>query len=307
MHLRVLSPASPQAVALLSVWNVCFWVCGLILAVVTIAILYIMIRFRRRDASEPVQTTGNQKIEIAWTIVPILLVTFLFALGVVAARAVDRPIRRAPDILVIGHQWWWEVRYPASGFTTANEVHLPIGRDMLIGIESADVIHDFWVPRLGRKIDAIPGRRNFVWIRAEEAGEYAGACAEYCGAQHAWMRFRVDVQPPAAYDAWLTHQSAPAAEPATADAKLGQTLFGQLTCESCHNITGFHKQEPYAPDLTHVASRQMLAAERLENTPSNLRDWLHEPDVLKPGSFMPNLKLSDSDLSRLTAYLETLQ
>ena len=306
MQVSVLSPASSQADALLSLWNAAAWVCGLILALVTVAILYIIIRFRQRDAREPMQTSGNRNLEIAWTIVPILLVTFLFVSDILAARVVDRPVRRAPDIVVIGHQWWWEVRYPAAGFTTANEVHLPVGRDMLIAVESADVIHDFWVPRLGRKIDAIPGRRNFVWIRAQEPGEYAGACAEYCGAQHAWMRFRVETQDAAAYDAWISQESAPAAEPVSAEAKQGQTLFGQLTCVNCHNITGFHRQEQYAPDLTHVASRQMLAAERLVNTPANLRDWLHEPNVLKPSCLMPNLKLSDSDLTELTAYLEAL-
>ncbi|HEX3743597.1 MAG TPA: cytochrome c oxidase subunit II [Bryobacteraceae bacterium] len=307
MHLNVLNPASPQASDLLWLWDVCWWVCIAILTVVTAALLYIPFRFRRRDNREPPQIAGNKRLEIAWTVVPILLVTFLFVSSVLTARAVDRPVRREPDIVVIGHQWWWEVRYPASGVVTANEIHLPLDSDTLIAVESADVIHDFWVPRLGRKIDAIPGRSNNVWIRATAAGEFDGACAEYCGAQHAWMRFRVVAQPPAEYRTWLDGQSAVAAEPQTAEAKLGQTRFGQLTCVNCHDVRGFHSQKQFAPDLTHVASRKMLAAERLQNTPANLRDWLRQPNVLKPGCLMPNLKLSDDDLNSVAAYLETLQ
>lgn len=283
------------------------WVCGFLLTVVTGSILYILIRFRHSRNHEASQITGNRKLEITWTAVPIALVAFLFAMSVLAARQVDRPIQRDPDIIVTGHQWWWEVRYPAANAITANEVHVPVGRDMLIAIDAADVIHDFWVPRLGRKVDAIPGRRNFVWIRAERAGDYQGACAEFCGAQHAWMRFRVIAEEPASYDAWLNTQAQPAAAPTNGDAQQGQQRFKDLTCVNCHNIRGFNSQEQYGPDLTHVASRKMLAGERLENTPENLRDWLHQPNILKPNCYMPNLKLSDGDLDMLTAYLETLR
>jgi cytochrome c oxidase subunit 2 len=228
-------------------------------------------------------------------------------MSIMTARAVDGRVEREPDIVVTGHQWWWEIQYPAANATTANEIHVPVGRDMLIGIETADVIHDFWAPRLGRKVDAIPGRRSFVWIRADEVGVYFGACAEFCGAQHAGMRFRVVVQDPAAYDAWLQSQANPAAAPAGDEAKLGQARFGELTCANCHNIRGMNSQKQYAPDLTHVASRKMLAAERIENTPANLRNWLHQPGVVKPECLMPNLNLSDSDLTALTAFLETLR
>jgi len=210
-------------------------------------------------------------------------------------------------MVVSGHQWWWEVRYPAANAITANEIHIPTGKEVLIGIEAADVIHDFWVPRLGRKIDAIPGRRNFIWIRAEESGYYQGACAEYCGAQHAWMRFRVVAQPPEAYDSWLNGQAAAAVPPAGGDAKAGLKRFGELTCANCHNIRGLNPQKQYGPDLTHVASRKMLAAERIENTPENLKNWLRQPNLIKPACQMPNLKLSDNDLTALTALLESLQ
>lgn len=307
MHVSVFNPASPQATELLWLWNVCMWVCGFVLAAVTLPILFIVVRYRQHGNDEPPQIAGSKNLEIIWTLIPLALVGFLFVLSITTARAVDHPIRREPDIIVTGHQWWWEVGYPASNAVTANEIHVPVGRDMLIGIEAADVIHDFWVPRLGRKIDAIPGRRNFIWIRADQAGDYQGACAEYCGAQHAWMRFRVVAQDPAAYDSWLNGQAAAAVAPVSGDAKLGQARFGELTCANCHNIRGINAQKQYGPDLTHIAGRKMLAAERIENTPENLKKWLHQPNIIKPNCEMPNLKLSDSDLTALTALLESLK
>lgn len=307
MHVSVFNPASPEATELLWLWNVCMWVCGFVLAAVALPILYIMVRYRWRDNHEPPQIAGNKKLEIIWTVIPLALVGLLFVLSITTARAVDHPIRREPDIIVTGHQWWWEVGYPGANAITANEIHVPVGQEMLIGIEAADVIHDFWVPRLGRKVDAIPGRRNFVWIRADKAGDYQGACAEYCGAQHAWMRFRVVAQEPAAYDSWLNAQAASAVGPVGGDGKLGQTRFGELTCANCHNIRGINAQKQYAPDLTHIASRTMLAAERIENTPENLKDWLRQPNIIKPNCEMPNLKLSANDLTLLTAFLEALK
>jgi len=306
MRLSVFDPASPEAAHLLWLWDACMWVCAFILAVVTISILYILVRYRRRDDSEPDQTTGNKRLEIVWTAVPLALVALLFVLSVVTARAVDHKVQRAADIVVNGHQWWWEVRYPGN-VVTANEIHIPVGREVLIEVDAADVIHDFWAPRLSRKVDAVPGHPNFIWIRADRPGVFAGACAEYCGAQHAWMRFRVVAQDEASYQEWLAHQSAAAVAPSNGDAALGAKRFGELTCANCHAIRGINTQEQYAPDLTHVASRQMLAAERIENAPQNLRDWLREPNVLKPGCYMPNLKLSDQDLTQLTAFLETLK
>jgi cytochrome c oxidase subunit II len=307
MHFSVFDPASPQASELLWLWDVCMWVCGFLLAVVSGSILYILFRFRQSRTREASQIAGNRKLEITWTAIPIALVAFLFAVSVMAAREVDRPIEREPDLIVTGHQWWWEVRYPSAGVITANEVHVPVGRDMLVAVEAADVIHDFWAPRLARKVDAIPGRRTFVWIRAERAGDYLGACAEFCGAQHAWMRFRVVAQEPAAYEAWLDAQAKPAADPATAEAQHGEQRFKDLTCVNCHTVRGVNSQNEDAPDLTHVAGRKMLAGERLPNTRENLRDWLHEPNILKPNCYMPNLKLSARDLASVTAYLETLR
>jgi cytochrome c oxidase subunit 2 len=307
MHLSVFDPASPQAGKLLWLWNVCMWVCGFVLVCVTVSIVYIVVRYRARDSHEPPQIAGNQTLEITWTLIPLALVGLLFVLSITTARAVDLPVTRDPDIIVTGHQWWWEVKYPLANAITANEIHIPVGKEVLIGIEAADVIHDFWFPRLTRKIDAIPGRRNFVWIRAGQAGDYEGACAEYCGAQHAWMRFRVVAQDPIAYASWLNAQAAPAATPTEGEAKIGQGRFGELTCASCHNIRGINAQKQYAPDLTHVASRKMLAAERIVNTPENLSLWLRQPNAIKPNCLMPNLQLSGDDLTALTALLESLK
>lgn len=307
MHLSVFDPASPQAGQMLWLWDVCMWVCGFVLACVTVPILYIVVRYRARDSHEPPQVAGNKKLEITWTLIPLALVSLLFVLSITTARAVDRPVTREPDIIVRGHQWWWEVGYPAANAITANEIHVPVGKDTLIGIEAADVIHDFWVPRLTRKIDAIPGRRNFVWIRATQAGDYDGACAEYCGAQHAWMRLRVVAQDPTAYASWLNAQVTPAVAPVGGDAKLGEKRFRELTCASCHNIRGINVQKQYAPDLTHVASRKMLAAERIPNTRENLTNWLRQPNTIKPHCLMPNLQLSGDDLTALTALLESLK
>ena len=307
MQVSALNPASPEAGHLLWLWNACLWVCYAILAIVTASLIYIPIRFRGRNNVEPSQTTGSRKLEIAWTVVPILLVMFLFVASVVTTGAVYPDPGRKPDIIVTGHQWWWEVRYPAANVYTANEVHIPVGRDLLVGVKSSDVAHDFWVPRLGPKMDAIPGRENTVFIRADSPGVYRGFCAEFCGDEHAWMLFRVVAQSPADYDAWLAEQARPAVAPGGGDAAQGSVLFRQMTCANCHNITGLNAQHQFAPDLTHLASRRMLAGERLENTSDNLRQWLHQPNILKPGCYMPDLKLTDQQLRLLTAYLETLK
>lgn len=307
MGLSVFQSASPQAHAIQTLFEITLWICAVIFTVVVAALAYIIARYRRLEDREPPQITGNKRIEIAWTVIPILIVGTLFVLTVTSARAVDGRIDCPPDVLVSGHQWWWYVEYPASQAITANEIHIPVGKNMLFQIDAADVIHDFWVPRLGRKIDAIPGKHNYMWIRAEQAGVYDGACAEYCGAEHAWMRFRVIAEDPASYNSWLSQQSQSASQFPTGDAALGAKRFTELTCSNCHSVRGVNPENRFAPDLTHLASRKRLAAERLPNTSTNLADWLREPGEIKPGSLMPNLKLSSDDVRVLTAYLESLK
>jgi cytochrome c oxidase subunit 2 len=260
------------------------------------------IRYRDRPGrADPVQDTGKRKFELAWLAGAVLLLLVIFVPTVHTMRAVDpRAGAGPPDLVVIGHQWWWEVRYPASGAVTANEIHLPAGRPMLLRLDSVDVIHDFWVPPLARKMDMTPGHPTHIWLQADAPGVYLGACVEFCGVQHAWMRIRVIADPPPRFDAWLRGQLAGPPAPKTPDAIAGARLYHEGTCATCH-ATGV------GPDLTHLATRETLAAGLLVNTPQNLARWLADPQAVKSGSLMPNFHLSEGDVRRLVAYLETLK
>ncbi len=300
---------SAEARAIAQLFTQTLVICAVILAVVVGLVIFCVVKFRARaGAAEPAQTHGHTGLEIAWTMVPVLIVVALFVLTARTMGASDPPADRAPDVTVIAHQWWWEVRYP-SGVITANEVHLPVGRQVLVELQAADVIHDFWVPALARKMDAIPGHPNHFWISADAAGIYDGTCAEYCGAEHAWMRIRVVAEAEADFDAWLAHEAAPAARADAADAVRGVALFQTLTCVQCHAIDGLgaSSNARVAPDLTHIAGRSTLAGGRLDNNPTNLAAWLKDPQALKPGSHMPSLQLTDSQVADLVAYFETLK
>jgi cytochrome c oxidase subunit 2 len=297
-------PASPFAGAIAHLFGVTLVVCAVIGVGVTAAIVYSLAVFRARpEGDEPPQRTGNTRLEVLWTVVPIAIVTALFFLSVETMARSDPPADRAPDLVVVGHQWWWEVRYP-SGVVTANELHVPAGRPLLVRLESADVIHDFWVPQLARKIDAVPGHPNFFWMSADAPGSYGGACAEYCGLQHAWMRLLVVAEAPATFDAWQTAQLAPAPAPESSEAVRGERVFRSEACGNCHAITGRGFEGRVAPDLTHLESRSTLGAGVTDDTPADLRAWLHDPQAIKPGSRMPDFKLSDDEVSDLVAYLE---
>ena len=204
----------------------------------------------------------------------------------------DPATNKANDLLIVAHQWWWEVRYSGTDIVTANEIHIPVDQPQQIGLRSADVIHDFWVPELGRKMDIIPGTENRVWIAADSPGIYYGACAEYCGKEHAWMRIRVIAQSPADFAQWEHEQEQVPGIPESGLAGQGAQYFQQLSCASCHTIRGTTANARIGPDLTHVASRETLAAGRLDNTPANLSAWLLDPELIKPGCKMPNLHLS---------------
>jgi cytochrome c oxidase subunit 2 len=300
-------PHSPEALAISTLFGQTLIVCGVIGAIVTGLVVTCVVRFREgKRPGEPVQTHGNRSLEITWTLIPLAIVLGLFALTAHAMAASDPPASREPDIVVVGHQWWWEARY-ASGTVTANELHVPVGKDLLVRVESADVIHDFWVPQLGRKVDAIPGHPSSIWIQADVAGTYLGACAEFCGAEHAWMRIVVVADSPADFDAWDRHQREPAGSALpTGQATRGATEFRTKTCVSCHNIGGVGGAR-VAPDLTHLAQRTTLGAGVLANDPASLARWLREPQVVKPASHMPDLNLDDGEVNDLTAYLGTLR
>ena len=295
-----LAPASPQAAAISNLFIGTLVFLGAILALVSFLVLYAIIRYRDRPgAPEARQVYGSRRLEIIWTAVPILSLIVLAGFMMRAMVAGDPPTADArPDLRIIAHQWWWEIIYLKSGVTTANEIHIPAGKRMLVDFRSADVIHDFWVPELGRKIDIVPGHPNRLWIEADHAGTYLGACAEFCGNEHAWMRILVMADSPDDYAAWMKQQAAMPSKPATADEQLGAKIYRENICTNCH-LRGV------GPDLTHVASRRTLAAGALENTPENLAAWLHDPNRFKPGSNMPDFKLSDDDVRALVAYLET--
>lgn len=305
------SPVSHQAHTIAALFIVVLILSAVVLAGVAGAVLFAAWRYRRKpgDSDEIRQIHGNRTLEIVWTGIPVAIVALLFVLTLVAMRGSDpaAPADRTPDIILVGHQWWWEIRYPAAHVVTANDLRIPAGSPQLVELDAADVIHDFWVPRLSRKIDMVPGHPVRLWLTADSAGTYYGACAEYCGTEHAWMRLRVTAAPRDSFAQWLTAQQQPASPPSSDTAAAGAALFSQLTCVNCHAVRGANDTAHVGPDLTHLASRPTLAAERLTNTPENLRRWLAEPDVIKPGSYMPNLHLRDADLDRLVAYLETLR
>jgi cytochrome c oxidase subunit 2 len=279
-------------------------ICGIILAIVIGMIGYGLIFFRQKPGSaDPAPHFGNRKLEITWTVGPILIITWLFVLTVYGMRQSDPAANRQPDLIVIGHQWWWEVRYPQSGVVTANEIHIPVGRQWLVQLESADVIHNFWVPALAHKIQAIPGQTNHIWLEADVPRTFDGACAEYCGADHAWMRFSVIAEPPTEFDGWLSNQE----NPAIGSSQDGLKLFQTMTCVNCHSIRGVSVAANAAPDLTHLADRTILGGGVLPNTETNLFRWLKNPQAIKPGCLMPDLKLTDAQAGALASYLETLK
>ncbi len=301
----VLSPASPQAEALSHLFVVTLFICAVIFVVVAALVLLCIAKFRAKpNDAEPRQIAGNETLEISWTAASILILTGLFVLTVQAMHVSDPAPDRPPDLTVIGHQWWWEARYP-DGTVAANEIHIPVQSNLLLRVESADVIHDFWTPQLGRKMDMIPGHPNLLWIRADAPGDYLGTCAEYCGSEHAWMRILVVAQTPADFASWLARQRQPAPAPATAAERRGLEIFREKTCVNCHEIKGVDAGTSVAPDLTHFAGRTTIGSGVLENNPKSVQLWLADPQAVKPGCLMPDFHLEKDEVNALQAYLET--
>jgi cytochrome c oxidase subunit 2 len=301
-----LDPHSPQARAIADLFDDTLIVCAVIFTIVAVLVTYAVYRFRDRSSPAPVQIEGHTRFEIAWTIAPALVLVGIFFLTVRAVNGSDPVADREPDLTVIAHQWWWEIRYK-SGAVTANEIHIPTGKPLLVSVKSADVIHDFWVPDLARKIDAVPGRTSTIWMQADAPGNYLGTCAEYCGSQHAWMRILVVAQSEQEFGAWEHQTLERAPVPSADDAARGAKLFTQMTCVKCHAIAGNGEGGQAGPDLTHIQSRSTLGAGVMQNTPSELARWLKDPQDVKPASHMPNVQLSDAQIADFVAYFETLQ
>jgi cytochrome c oxidase subunit 2 len=288
-----------------------------VIVVVIITALVVIGVWRRRSGvgdrieREPVERGGNgiRWITIGLGVSSVALMVSLVWTMVVLAAVNGPPGKAAFTIEVTGQQWWWKARYlngdPSQVFTTADEIHIPIGQPVRIRLIGADVIHSFWVPALGGKMDAIPGQTNETWIEAREAGRYAGQCSEYCGVQHAHMALVVVAESPAAFNAWRAAQLLPAAT-ASAAVSAGELNF-VYHCGACHTVRGTEAGGTVAPDLTHLMSRNIIAGGVVPNTMGNLAGWIANPQSIKPGTLMPNLYLSGAEITSVTAYLETLQ
>ncbi len=305
----VLSPESPQAQTVLNLFWIILAVAGAIFLTVAGLVTVNIVRFRRGRTGNrlPRQFAGDVRLEILWTVVPLLIVTGLFVVAVRAMHSVQPPVHdRQPDLEVTAHQWWWEGHYPRTGVVTANEFHLPVDRTLLLRFRSGDVVHDWWVPELGRKIDIFPDRTTHLWMKIDRPGVYLGTCDEFCGAEHAWMRIRVYGQTESDYEAWTARQLRPPAPPATAAAGQGAGLFLSHTCVNCHTIAGM-STGTVGPDLTHVGSRQTLAAGALTNDAADMARWVQDAQSIKPECHMPSMWLSDAEARHVAAYLEGLR
>jgi cytochrome c oxidase subunit II len=308
----------PHATAAESIRHLAYFVLavtGLIFLIVFSLLSFAVVKFRKRPADagrEPAQVYGSTQIELAWTIIPILIVVVLF----LATARVIHAIQDAPkpaeavEVTAIGHQFWWEFRYPELGIVTANELHVPVSdpsrpTPTSLKLLSADTDHSFWIPQLAGKTDLIPNRANETWLDPQETGLFLGQCAQYCGTQHAKMLLRVYVDSPEDFNAWVRGQRQTANEDEKEAA--GRQVFEATACVNCHAVGGTNGTGRFGPDLTHLMSRRTIAAGAAENTPANLRLWIQNPDAIKAGSLMPAMKLSDAELDALVGYLETLR
>ncbi|HEX5228639.1 MAG TPA: cytochrome c oxidase subunit II [Bryobacteraceae bacterium] len=300
------SPHSAGAQSIASVFSLVLFIAAVVFVIVVAGVFYCVVRYRARGAAsgEPRQVFGSPRLETLWTIIPLIVMMGLFIVTVRAMILVDAPQDpdHSPDLVVTAHQWWWEARYP-NGVLATWDVHIPAGRRLRARIDSADVIHDFWVPDLARKIDAVPGRWSYVWLEADQPGTYAGTCSEFCGAQHAWMRFRVVAQPQSEFDAWLQNEAGyqPNAAPGA-----GERLFGQK-CGECHALSPLAPSSRKGPNLAHIASREFLGGGIARNTPEALMLWLTDPQAAKPGNRMPSVILTPAERAALRGFLETVK
>jgi len=298
---------------------------GIIFVVVAGLLVYALWKFRatREDANrEPAQVYGSTQIELAWTVIPILIVVVLFLATARVIHAVQDATKppNALDVTVIGHQFWWEFRYPTLGIVTANELHIPVSdpahpRPTFLKLLSADTDHSFWIPQLGGKTDLIPNHPNTMWMDPRRTGVFLGQCAQYCGTQHGKMLLSVSVDSTEDFDAWVRAQQQHGGETevrlkpdTTYESVLaGKRVFETTACINCHAIGGSVANGRYGPDLTHFMSRKTLASGAVANTTTNLRLWIENPEAIKPGSLMPAMKLNDADLDAVVRYMETLR
>jgi cytochrome c oxidase subunit II len=310
----ILAPASTPAHQIYSLSQFVLVITGAIFVVVAGLLAFIILKFHAREGDsehEPAQIYGSTQVELAWTVIPVLIVVVLFlttARIIFAIQDAPKP-QSAIDVTVVGHQFWWEFRYPKLGIVTANELHVPVSTSVLprpafLQLLSADVDHSFWVPQLGGKTDLIPNHPNAMWIDPQSTGLYVGQCAQFCGVEHAKMLLRVYVDTPDQFAAWVKAQQQPGAQDTAAAA--GRHVFETQACVNCHTISGTAGKGTFGPDLTHLMSRATIAAGAAGNTPDNLRSWIQDPNTFKPGALMPAMQLNDLETNEVVAYLTTL-
>jgi cytochrome c oxidase subunit 2 len=322
----IFAPVANNSRSIYELTIVIFGIAALVFVLVEGWLIYTAIRYRGSVAEGyPRQIEGNTRLEIAWTALPLIFLLIIFAFAVRTLYSISylpntntqpntAPVSAGgaadPNVLhvrVIGHQWWWEFDYPDLNIVTGNEMHVPAGMQVAVDVESADVIHSFWVPQVAGKMDAVPGHVNHIYFKADQTGDFLGQCAEYCGTEHAWMRLRIIVDDPGTFDAWVKDQQAGIPQNLTGAAAQGEQVFLNGPCIGCHTINGTKAQGKIGPNLTHFASRTSFAGSSLENTPDNVTKWLQDPQAIKPGNLMPNLHLSQEQISQLVAFLESLK
>jgi cytochrome c oxidase subunit 2 len=318
----VLDPAGPESGHIAHLWWLMLTVCTAVFLLVMVVLLLSIFHRREeendagaRDVPGRFPPEAERRMRRNVTIATAVTVVVLFALliaSVTTGRAISTPLADRPlTIEIVGHQWWWEIHYDdpveSDSVLTANEIHIPVGRPVLIQGTSHDVIHSFWVPNLNGKKDLIPGHFTSLWIQADRPGVYRGQCAEFCGFQHANMALLVIAEPADRFQAWLAQQRREAPPPSTPEQARGKQLVEILPCANCHTVRGTLASGKTAPDLTHFASRRTLAAGTLPNSRGNLGGWIADPQTVKPGNHMPSVSIPSEELEAVLAYLETLQ
>jgi cytochrome c oxidase subunit II len=308
-NLSTLDPVAAPADSIRDLFFLVTAICAVIFILVGGMLVYCIVRFRRQpgDNREPPQFYGSQPVELAWTLAPLLtcFVLFLVIIRYVNDVRRDEPPPNSLHITVRGHQWWWEYDYPEEGVKTANELHLPVNRPVFLHLESADVAHSFWIPRLSGKTDVIPGRTNIMWFSANRTGTFQGNCAEYCGTQHANMLLYAVVQSEDEFRDWVEAQKEEART--DSETRRGREVFTSHSCVNCHTIRDTGAAGTFGPDLTHVGSRDTLASAMVPNNTGWLTAWIRDPQQVKQGCWMPAFKLSTEDETELVRYLQSLK
>jgi cytochrome c oxidase subunit II len=297
-----LTPGGYGARRVAGLWWLMFWISVAVFGVVVLVLLWGLVR-RRRTVRH---TEGTRLVAVTGAALPFLVLASVYGVGLDTLAKLATPRHRELTVAVTGHRWWWEVRYPGTPAVTANEIHVPVGRTVVVRLTTADVNHSFWVPELTVKTDLVAGRTNATWLRAEKPGRYRGQCAEYCGLQHAAMAFLVVAESERDFDAWLRRAVSPA-RPSSAAEQNGMQVFQRLACASCHAVRGTTAHGRFGPDLSTVGSRWSIGAGAAPNDTGHLGGWIANSQTIKPGNKMPPQPVPARDLQDLLAYLRSLK